>query len=112
VWGKNRQHFNALFNKIGTQRSSRENQITRPYEFLYELFAQFIQTGDVKFNPLPITASYGRKAWGRPTNYIGLKQQYRTPEFDREANLNKVREQLIRNFNAVLQDAVGKIYLM
>jgi hypothetical protein len=112
VWGKNRQHFNALFNKIGTQRSSRENQITRPYEFLYELFAQFIQTGDVKFNPLPITASYGRKAWGRPTNYIGLKQQYRTPEFDREANLNKVREQLIRNFNAVLQDAMGKIYLM
>jgi len=112
VWGKNQQYYNALFNAIGTQRSSRENQIKRPYEFLYELFAQYIQTGDVKFNPLPVSIGFGRKAWGRPTKYIGLKQQYRTPEFDREANLNKLGEKLVRNFNAVLQNAVGKIYLM
>ena len=39
-----------LFNKIGTMRSARENKIKRYFEFYYELFAQFLNTGSIKFN--------------------------------------------------------------
>lgn len=39
-----------FFNKIGTMRSARENKIKRYFEFYYELFAQFLNTGGVKFN--------------------------------------------------------------
>lgn len=103
--------YNALFNAIGTQRSSLSGDIRRPYEFLYELFAQYLGTGSVKLNPLPTNLGYGRKAWGRPTKYMNIKSMFRD---------EKVRKQIADTlaydmelmFNDVLSSAVGKIYLM
>lgn len=31
-------------------RSARTNKIKRPYEFLYEMFAQYINSGNIKLN--------------------------------------------------------------
>lgn len=44
-----------IANTIGTMKSARNNRITRPYEFLYELLAQYLNSKDnsVKFNPIP-----------------------------------------------------------
>lgn len=103
--------YNALFNSIGTQRSSRENQIRRPYEFFYELFAQYLKDGFVTLNPFPANLGYGKKAWGNPTKYMGMKNEYRDEETRKELsdNLATTLKQL---FDKVLSDSVGKIYVM
>jgi hypothetical protein len=103
--------YNALFNAIGTQRSSRTGQIRRPYEFLYEAFAQYLGTGKITFNPLPTNLTYGRKVFGNPTKYMNIK-----PEFRDEGERQQAAEILARDmelmFDDVLSSSVGKIFVM
>ena len=103
-----RQQYSALFNAIGTQRSSRKELIKRPYEFFYEMFAQYIGTGHVTLNPLPVSKEYGRKAWGRST------QSLRTGNIGDEAKY--ITETLAHDmeimFSDVLSSLVGKILVM
>ena len=107
-WGLNKEYA-ALFNAIGTQRSSRTGKITRPYEFLYELFAQYLGTGKITLNPLPKQKDYGRKAWGRSTQSLRMKSgqeeetQYTTEVLARDMELM---------FDDVLSSLVGKILVM
>lgn len=102
------KEYAALFNAIGTQRSSRTGQITRPYEFLYELFAQYLGTGKIELKPLPKSQGYGRKAWGRSTQSLNLRgneeeSQYSTEVLGRDMELM---------FDDVLSSLVGKILVM
>jgi hypothetical protein len=108
-WDLTRE-YNALFNAIGTQRSSREGQIKRPYEFLYEIFAQYLGTGTIKFNPLPASQEYGRKAWGRSTNQLSL----RPDESGEDPNdiLATLAYDMELLFNDVLATVVGEILVM
>jgi hypothetical protein len=103
--------YNALFNAIGTQKSSRSNQIRRPYEFLYEIFAQYLGTGHVTFNPLPSNLGYGRQAWGSPSKYLNLK-----PEARDDASRTHATEMLSGDmelmFNDVMSNLEGKILVM
>jgi hypothetical protein len=103
------KEYNALFNAIGTQRSSRNNEITRPYEFLYELFAQYLGTGSVTLKPLPKQQDYGRKAWGKSTQSLRLNP-------DAEEDSTYATEVLGRDmelmFDDVLSSIVGKILVM
>lgn len=107
-WNLNKEYA-ALFNAIGTQRSSRTGQITRPYEFLYEMFAQYLGTGEIKLNPLPKQKDYGRKAWGRSTQSLRLQpgaeqeSQYTTEVLARDMEIM---------FDDVLSSLVGKILVM
>jgi hypothetical protein len=101
--------YNALFNAIGTQRSSRSNEIKRPYEFLYEIFAQYLGTGNVTFNPLPSNLGYGRKAWGNPTRYMNIKPQMRDDAADAAQTLANDMQYM---FDDVLSSSVGQIYVM
>lgn len=101
--------YAALFNAIGTQRSSRTGRIRRPYEFLYELFAQYLGTGKITLNPLPQQRDYGRKAWGRSTQSLRLQpgaeeeSKYTTEILARDMELM---------FGDVLSSLVGKILVM
>lgn len=104
-WNVSRE-YNALFNAIGTQRSSRENLINRPYEFLYELLAQYLVTGTIKLNPLPERIGYGRKAWGRVTNYLILNKDYTANVTD------KIAYDMEIMFDSVISSQVGKIFVM
>lgn len=101
--------YNALFNAIGTQRSSRKGQIRRPYEFLYELFAQYLGTGRITLKPLPQNQEYGRKAWGRSSKALRLQ-----PDPDDEARYTT--ETLARDmeimFDDVLSELEGKVLVM
>jgi hypothetical protein len=103
------KEYNALFNAIGTQRSSRNGEITRPYEFLYELFAQYLGTGKVTLKPLPKQQDYGRKAWGKSTQSLRLKP-------DAEEDSTYATEVLGRDmelmFDDVLSSLVGDILVM
>jgi hypothetical protein len=103
------KEYNALFNAIGTQRSSRNGEITRPYEFLYELFAQYLGTGNITLKPLPKQQDYGRKAWGKSTQSLKLKT-------DAEEDSTYATEVLGRDmelmFDDVLSSLVGDILVM
>ena len=101
--------YNALFNAIGTQRSSRSGEIKRPYEFLYELFAQYLGTGNVTFNPLPSNLSYGRQVFGNPTKYMSIKPEHRDDAADATQTLANDMHYM---FDDVLSSSVGQIFVM
>ena len=103
--------YNALFNAMGTQRSSRSGSIRRPYEFLYELFAQYIKDGKITLNPLPTNLGYGKQAWGNPSKYMNLKSEYRD-ESTRQYEAQGLADDLSDYFAEVLRSAVGQIYVM
>lgn len=103
--------YNALFNAIGTQRSSRTGQIKRPYEFLYELFAQYLGTGQVTLNPLPTNLGYGRKVFGNPTKYMNIKPEFRD-ENERKQAADILANDMQYMFDDVLSSSVGKIFVM
>lgn len=103
-----RNEYNALFNAIGTQRSSRTGQITRPYEFLYELFAQYLGTGRITLNPLPKQQAYGRKAWGRSTQSLRLRGDEEESKYTTEV----LARDMELMFDDVLSSMVGKILVM
>jgi len=105
------QEYNALFNAIGTQRSSRSGQIRRPYEFMYELFAQYLGTGKITLNPFPTNLGYGRKVFGNPTKYMSIKPEYRD-EADRKNASDVLANDMEMMFNDVLASSVGKIFVM
>jgi hypothetical protein len=103
--------YNALFNAIGTQRSSRGGEIKRPYEFLYELFAQYLGTGTVSFNPLPGNLGYGRKNWGNSSKYMNIKPEYRD-EGERAEATQTLANDMKYMFDDVLSSSVGQIFVM
>ena len=103
--------YNALFNAIGTQKSSRSGQIKRPYEFLYETLAQYLGTGHVTFNALPSNLGYGRKAWGNPSKYLNIKPEYRD-EQSRKDEAETLARDMEYMFSDVISSSVGKIFVM
>lgn len=110
IWGY-RPQYTALFNKIGTQKSSRENKINRPYEFFYELFAQYIKDGKVTLNPFPSVLGYGKRAWGTPSRYLVMRNDLRNIESRQELS-DDIAINLAAHFREALNSAVGKIYIM
>jgi len=109
-WGMTPE-YNALFNVIGTQRSSRNQEIRRPYEFMYEMLAQYIGQGGIRLNPLPDNLGYGRQAWGRPTRYLNAKPEYRS-ETERARTSDMLANDMGMLFNDVLGSVVGQILVM
>lgn len=103
--------YNALFNAIGTQRSSRSGEIKRPYEFLYEIFAQYLGTGQVTFNALPNNLGYGRKVFGNPTKYMNIKPEFRD-EGERKQAADILANDMQYMFDDVLSSSVGQIFVM
>lgn len=106
-----RREYSALFNAIGTQHSSRSGKINRPYEFLYEIFAQYLGTGSIKFNPIPANLGYGRQNWGNPSKYLNIKPKYRD-ESERQDIANTLAYDMQLMFDDVLSNCVGKIFVM
>ncbi len=102
------QYYSALFNSIGTMRSARTNQIKRPYEFLYECFAQYLKTGSVTFNPLKPYIPYGKKAWGRDTTALRGREITDQVNDDLEWFANGLADY----FDSVLGSSLGYVFVM
>ena len=99
----------ALQKAIGTMKSAREGKITRPYEFIYELLAQYINTGEVKFNPMPKMIGYGKQAWGKHTRALRMLPT------DDDENINHMKmleRDLDYYLDTVLSEAQNKIFVM
>lgn len=107
---QNNKLYKALFNEIGTQKSSRDRQIIRMYEFIYECFAQFLLTGSVKLKPFPKKLDVGRKVFGRPTEQYVFRG--RGSDEERELAAEDLQDILSDYFNAILIAATGEIFVM
>jgi hypothetical protein len=90
-------------------RSARQRTITRPAEFIYEMFAQYLNTGEVTFNPAPGQLMGRRQAWGRPQTLrsIGPEQQQEATH-----DLETLSHDMELLFNDVMSQALGRIYVM
>lgn len=92
----------ALFNAIGTQKSSREGLINRPYEFTHELLAQYLQTGDIKLNIPPEKLKYSGGYLFDKNDDVIYRQEL----------VVKLKSDLIDKFDDVLSACNGKIFVM
>lgn len=102
--------MSAMFNAIGTQRSSREGMIKRPYEFLYEIFAQYLKDGQVTLNPLPRQVGFGRQAWGRQTNFLTAGREHSDQELANRSDM--FANDMTIMFSSALAECEGKIFFM
>jgi hypothetical protein len=92
----------AIVNMLGTMRSARMNKINRPYEFLFELFAQYIIDGGVKLNrEIPNKFRVGKEVWTLDYSPYGI-----------DVDLQYMEELLDNSFSRILDKAQGKIFIM
>ena len=89
-----------LVNNMGTMRSARKGMIDRPFEFFYELFAQHLTSGKVKFNrnPKPLDIQDNEYDFDLPS--------YMEPELDTAESLFNNQLQQVLNYS------VGKSFIM
>jgi hypothetical protein len=109
IQNANPEIYRAIIDAIGTMRSARQRTITRPAEFIYEMFAQYLNTGEVTFNPAPATLLSRRHAWGRPHHIRSIDKLNQ-----QEANqaLETLSHDMELLFNDVMSNALGRIYVM
>lgn len=94
---------------LGTMGSARKGVLRNFYEFSYELLAQYMLTGKVKFNRLPfkVLDSY---AWGRPQY---LRPVWNQDNFEKWNDYITYMEEKYDNlFAEILENSVGHTFLM
>ena len=99
----------ALQNALGTMKSARESKISRPYEFLCELLAQYINTGSVKLNPLPRQLGYGKQDWGKHSRAMNMPQ---TDDAEIKNHVEMLERDLDYYLDSILGSAQNKIFVM
>lgn len=101
----------ALAYEVCTMRSARQRNLLRFYELNYEMLAQRLLSGKVKFNKLPrcITPD-PKKAWGRSTGRAYCGNPEELAEWDEV--LGNYADQYNYLLDAVVQSNVGKIFVM
>jgi hypothetical protein len=99
----------ALQNALGTMKSARDRKLSRPYEFLYELLAQYINTGEIKFNPLPKVLGYGKLVYGKHTRAIRLLP---TDDAENKSHMEMLERDVAYHLETVLGEAQNKIFVM
>lgn len=98
-----------IFNQFGTFKSAREGKINRFYEFFYELFAQYLLTGNVKFKPLTEKIVIGNLPWGRKEMATAVDQDL-LDMWNRDLDI--YAGDIESRMENVLSDCIGKTFLM
>ncbi len=98
--------------QIGTMRSAREGSVLTIYEFGYELLAQWMTTGVIKFNPLP--KSFGKHGYfGRPGTHTRIPGPGNNEEYEEyNEQLQNLSSTLEYYAQTALNNAIGKIFVM
>ena len=101
----------ALALAVGTMRSVRMNNLRNWSEFAYELLAQRLLTGSIKFGVLPrCIVPDRRKAWGRP---IGRRYCGNVEELSEWSEvLQGYRDHYEYLLDGICSSLVGKMYVM
>jgi hypothetical protein len=102
----------SLFSAVGTMKSARENKLRTSSEFVYELVAQYIITGKIKFNDLPRQLILDRRmAWGRP-NYKVKNAIDEEAYIEYNAQLHNNAATYEHYLDQVFGSLVNKIFVM
>jgi len=96
--------FRYVMMAIGTMKSARDNTLARVPEFSHEIFAQYLITGKIKFNPFPDTLVISRNQT--------LKAKYSLDLEIINNDLEGYIEEIENNIEDVLSSAVGRIFIM
>ena len=124
VYGKERQSrysydpehgklMKQIMMAFGTMRSARTGNLNNYREFIFELFGQYIITGEIKFRseiPRSLTTRY---AWGNPVSGAWSKIHNDEPMMDHikaqmEANAHYYEVECDR----ILNDCIGRIFVV
>jgi hypothetical protein len=102
-------NFRELFYAVGTMKSTRDRNLVSVYEFLYELLAQYILTGKIRFNPLP-------KQIGTP-RYFGkggfLRSRLDDEELQNHSDwIQSNADNYVYLLDSILNSLDGKIFVM
>jgi hypothetical protein len=97
---------------VGTMKSARDGTINRFGEFGYELLAQWMTTGSIKFNPLP--RSFGKRGvFGKTGTYTNVTGKHNDDEYEEyNEQLMNLSSTLEYYAGVALMNAVGKIFVM
>ena len=93
----------SFYEQIGTMRSARTGQLRNEFEFTHELLAQYMLTGEIKFNPIPTSFKVGRST-------VRLKYPDDLDYYN--GMLDDLAESLGHMFLNLLNHCVGKILVM
>jgi hypothetical protein len=111
-WGIfNSPIYRNLFESIGTMRSARMKKLNRPFEFVYECFAQYLlSNGNITFNPAPsYILSNNKKAWGNPT---GINYRLKIPQDQADAMVDQLNDALSNMFYYWIETHRGTTSIM
>lgn len=96
--------------QLGTMKSARDGKMRNWFEFGYELLAQYMLTGHVKFNKLPDSIVTGLLGYGRKdSRYARNKDELARYN---ETGLVAYEEQIESELNGILGAAVGSVFVM
>lgn len=91
--------------EIGTMASARNGKLGgRPYEFMYEMFSQYITTGKLEFRELP-------KRFGRSKSVRYVRDEEMREMYSRDLNL-WFADHLTSYMDNVMYEATGKYLVM
>lgn len=96
--------------QLGTMKSAREGKVRNWFEFGYELLAQYMLTGRVKFNKLPDSIVAGLLGYGRK-DYRHARNRDELTRYN-ETGLVAFEKQIENELNGILGAAVGSVFVM
>lgn len=99
--------YRRFYEAIGTMRSARERKIRNEFEFLHELFAQYLLTGKIRFNPLPRHFSF---RIGNENSGASMQNENDMDYYN--GLLEDLAEELGYTIDNILGSCVGKIFVM
>ena len=102
--------FKFYWQNVATFRSAREGKIRDWFEVLHELFAQYLTTGKIIFNPLPKSLS---KAGAFKTQPIYVRFQGNEQDYEYlNGMLGDLAEELQEHFENAINEATGHFFVM
>lgn len=108
---RNNDILRKFYGVVGTMKSARDDNVIRPYEFYYELLAQYIFSNEIKFNHIPKVIGYGKKAWGRNTNEVRFRGN--DHDFDYyDSYMQNIVDEYPGYADYLLNRCVGKVFVM
>ena len=103
----------ALAHAVGTMRSARQGNLRNFFEFIYELVAQYIITGGIKFNPIPKSLLLRKRmAWGRPAHKTSRSKLDDMAHDEWDEILRGYADKYEHYLDSVFSGLEGKIFVM
>jgi hypothetical protein len=107
------KELRALAQAVGTMRSARQGNLRNFFEFTYELIAQWIITGKIKFNPLPRSLTLRKRmAWGRPADDVRNSRISSEEHAEWNEVLQNHADKYEHHIDSIFEGLVGKMYVM